>query len=113
MNFVVGENMVAAFDGKTVHRVLSTFHLVYYSEYAARKLIEPYFEDGEDAAGAEICLRHLSPSRVGDSIEISASLLSIAGRKIVCEIKGTNAGRIICEGTQTQFLIDRRELDGN
>lgn len=34
--FHVDERMLAAFEGKRIHDVLSTFHLVYYAELAAR-----------------------------------------------------------------------------
>ncbi len=39
VSFVVDKRMVAAFEGKTIHQVLSIFHLVYYAELDARKVI--------------------------------------------------------------------------
>lgn len=105
VGFVVTSEMIAAFEGRVVHEVLSTFHLVYYAEYAARKLLEPSLEEGEDAVGAEINLRHLLPSRIGDEIEVTATLKLIDGRKVVCDIRGLNGGREICSGTQTQILV--------
>ncbi len=111
LRFIVDEGMVAAFEGKTVHRVLSTFHLVYYAELTARKLIEPFLEDYEDAAGSEIFLRHIAPTKVGDSVVVEARLKGIEGRKIICEISASNSSGPISAGTQTQMLIERGELE--
>ena len=109
--FEAEERMVAAFEGKVVHKVLSTFHLVYYAELAARRLIEPYLEDEEEAAGYEIKLKHIAPTKVGDEVKLTATLVKKDGKKLVCEIEAETSGRKICAGTQTQILIRKGELD--
>ena len=111
VHFVVDESMAAAFEGKRIHNVLSTFHLVYYSELAARRLIEQYLDAGEEAAGSEICLKHISPTKIGDKVEVTASLRKIDGKRIVCEISAASSTGRICAGTQTQSLIRAGELD--
>jgi fluoroacetyl-CoA thioesterase len=110
VRFVVDEGMVAAFEGRIVHRVLSTFHLVYYSELAARKLIEPFLDEGEDAAGIEICLKHIAPTEVGDRVEVTAKLKKIDGREIVCDVAAVNSLGKICNGTQIQKIIRKGVL---
>ena len=110
VTFVVDEGMVASFEGRVVHRVLSTFHLVYYSELAARKLIEPFLDEGEEAAGIEICLKHIAPTEVGDRVEMTARLKKIDGREIVCSISGVNSAGKICDGKQIQKLIRKGAL---
>ncbi len=111
VSFVVDKSMTAAFEGKTIHKVLSTFHLVYYAELAARKLVEPYLEEEEDAAGVEICLSHIAPTRIGEKVSISAVLLKIDGKRFICSIKGVNSRGEICRGTQTQVLVPKGSLD--
>ncbi len=105
VTFVVTRDMFAAFEERTIHEVLSTFHLVYYSEYAARRLVEPYLEEGENAVGAEIRLKHLSPGKLGDEIKVTALLKSVKGRKVLCELKAMHGRRQICSGSQTQILV--------
>lgn len=111
VRFVVDESMVTAFDGKEIHDVLSTFHLGYYSELAARKLIEPYLDRGEEAAGSDICLKHISPTKVGNKVKVTAALREIVGKRVVCEISAANSAGRICTGTQTQSLIRAGDLD--
>jgi len=110
VRFKVDESMVAAFEGKVVHDVLSTFDLVYFSELAARRLIEPYLEESEDAAGYEISLKHLSPTKRGENVEIIATLKELDGKRLTCVIDGTNESGIICTGTHTQVLIRKGDL---
>jgi len=108
--FKVQERMVAAFERKVVHNVFSTFLLVYYSELAARRLIEPYLEDGEEAAGFEINLKHLAPTKIGDEVMLTATLIKKHGRKLVRKLEAENSGKKICSGTKTQVLIRKEEL---
>jgi len=83
--------MTADFEGKRIHDVLSTFHLVYYAELAVRKMIEPFLEDGEEAVGFEINLKHLRPAKIGDRAEVTATLIKKDGKKLVCEIEAVNS----------------------
>ena len=103
--------MTASFEGKTIHRVLSTFQLVYYAELAARRMVEPYLQEGEDAAGAGICLNHVAPAKIGEVVSVTASLSKIDRRIVACGIEGRTSGRIICSGTQTHLLIKKGSSD--
>ncbi|HEY9167366.1 MAG TPA: hotdog domain-containing protein [Candidatus Kryptonia bacterium] len=110
VTFKVEKKMVAAFEGKTVHEVLSTFHLVYYAELAARRLIEPFLEEHEEAVGFEISLKHIAPTRIGETVEMIAALTKMDGKRVTCTIEARNQKGKICEGTQTQILIRKGEL---
>lgn len=111
VGFEVREDMAAAFEGKKIHDVLSTFHLVYYAELATRKLIEPYLDHGEEAVGFEINIKHIAPTKMGDRVEVSATLIEIEERKLVCELVASNSEGRICTGRQTQVIIQKAELD--
>jgi fluoroacetyl-CoA thioesterase len=111
VEFVVDETMVAAFEGKVIHKVLSTFYLVYYSELAARKLIEPFLDDGEEAAGTEVCVKHVAPTGIGERVVVTAALNRLENRTIVCDISATNSKGQILTGRQTQVLVGKGSLD--
>ena len=110
VRFSVDESMLASFEGKRIHDVLSTFHLVYYAELAARNLIEPFLDDSEDAAGHEISLRHLAPTKIGEIVELTATLSGKDGKRLISKIEGKNQTGRICYGTQTQVLIRKGKL---
>lgn len=111
VTFSVDRSHAAAFEGRVIHNVLSTVHLVYYAELAARNLITPYLEEGEDAAGGGICLNHSAPTKIGDTVKVTAILSGIDGKKLICRIEGTNSKGSICNATQTQILVRKGSLD--
>ena len=58
MTFTVTSEMTATLDGIPIHPVCSTVTMVYYAEVVSRKVIEPYFEVGDQAIGGGISLQH-------------------------------------------------------
>lgn len=74
-------------------------------------MIEPYLEAEEEAVGFEIKLRHLAPTKAGDEVKLTATLVKKDRKKLVCEIEAENSNGKICSGTQTQVLIPKGDLD--
>ncbi|MDA8205901.1 MAG: polymerase, partial [Thermaerobacter sp.] len=70
---VVTENMVARLGGRKIHPVLATAQMIEWMEWAGRKLILPYLEDGEDAVGYAVDIVHLAPTVVGESFSATAT----------------------------------------
>jgi predicted thioesterase len=105
MEIFVTEEMTAKLDGREIHAVYSTFWLCYHAEVAARKAIEPYFETGENALGAEVCMRHEAMAAVGDTVFLTAAVNEVKGKKIVCTITARTAKKQIASGHQTQIVL--------
>ncbi|MES2765087.1 MAG: hypothetical protein V4642_04420 [Bacteroidota bacterium] len=105
MQILVTPEMTAKLDGAEIHAVYSTFWLCYHAEVAARKAIEPYFEKGENAVGAEVCMRHEAMAAVGDTVFLKATVSEVKGKKIVCTITAQTAKKQIASGHQTQIVL--------
>ncbi len=73
-------------------------------------LIEPFLEEHEEAVGFEISLKHIAPTRIGETVEMIAALTKMDGKRVTCTIEARNQKGKICEGTQTQILIRKGEL---
>jgi len=114
LSFTVQSEMTATLDGTEIHPVCSTVTMVYYAELAARKVIEPFFETGDQAIGGGINLKHTGMAALGENIEVNARIISFDGRILVCEIESTvNNGEIIlCKGTQTQVVLQQEIITG-
>ena len=114
LTFTVQSDMTATLDGTEIHSVCSTVTMVYYAELAARKVIEPFFETGDQAIGGGINLKHTGMAALGENIEVNARIISFDGRILVCEIESTvNNGEIIlCKGTQTQVVLQQEIITG-
>ncbi len=112
IDVVVIDEMVARLDDRILHPVYSTFWLGYHAEVAARRAIEPYFEDGENACGTGLALKHQAMAAIGAAIRIEARVTSIVGNRILCRIEARIKGTDIClaTGTQEQAVLPTERL---
>lgn len=112
IDVVVIDEMVARLDDQILHPVYSTFWLGYHAEVAARRAIEPYFEDGENACGTGLALKHQAMAAIGAAIRIEARVTSIVGNRILCRIEARIKGTDIClaTGTQEQAVLPTERL---
>ncbi len=111
LSVVVTEHMTATLDGVEIHPVYSTFWLAYHAEVAARRALEPYFDDGENAVGSAIELRHKSMSPVGATVVITATVTSVHGQRVRCSITAKNEHTLVAEGIQEQVVMSTHELE--
>lgn len=105
VDVIVTDDMTAQLDGKLIHRVFSTYWLCYYAEVAARRAIEPFFDDGENAIGGSVEIKHHAMAPVGANVTVMASVTEVKGKKIVCSIEAKHSGRLIATGSQTQIVL--------
>lgn len=107
VEFIVSSEMTARLDGIEIHPVCSTFWMVYYSEVASRRAIEPFFDNNEDAVGAGIYLTHRAMAAVGATIVVSARVKHVEGHLVSCtiEARSKNTNTLLAEGIQNQVVL--------
>lgn len=110
MDFTVTAEMEAAFGGKTVHRVLSTWALVHHLEWVSRQLLEPHLDAGEEGAGAGVNVRHLAPAAVGSLVRVRAVARPSQPGRLVTDVEATSAGQVVATGQVFQAIWPRQEL---
>lgn len=103
---VVTDAQTAAFPGGAPHRVYGTAAMVGDMEYAARLVLLPLLEPGEEGVGAEVWCRHRAPVPVGATVEVVAAATEQTGRRLVCRVEARHDGRLVGEGTVTQVVVD-------
>lgn len=108
---IVQDNMTATLDGNEIHRVYSTFWLAYHAELAARRALEPFFEQGENAIGSAIELRHKAMTPVGATVDVTATVTYVKGSTVRCSITAKNEHTLIAEGMQEQVVLPAHELE--
>jgi predicted thioesterase len=108
----VREADVPEFGNAGVHEVYGTAAMVRDMERAARMVLEPLLEPGEDGVGAEVWCRHLAPVPVGASVEVVATATEQSRRRLVCRVEARHDGRLVGEGTVTQVIIDPARFPG-
>lgn len=101
----VTPDMAASLDGHRIHPLYSTFWLAYHAEVAARKAIEPYFEEGENAIGTGLSLEHLAMCPIGARVQITATVIEYDGKCVICAVEARTDTTLIARGTQTQLVL--------
>jgi predicted thioesterase len=102
----VTDGDAAAFPGGAVHpRVYGTAAVVRDMEYAARLVLLPLLEDGEEGVGAEVWCRHLAPALSGDEVELVATAVEQTGRALVCDVEARSGGELVARGRITQVVV--------
>ena len=87
-------------------RVYATPRLVSDIEYTCRELILEHAHPGEDSVGMEIALKHLAPSLLGMTVEISVRVAEVDRRKITFEVSAKDELDAISSGTHTRFVVE-------
>lgn len=104
-------DMAASLDGRRIHPLYSTFWLAYHAEVAARKAIEPYFDEGENAVGAGITIEHRAMCPIGAQVHVTATVTSVEENRIVCTIVARTDHAEIARGTQTQIVLPASAIE--
>jgi len=87
-------------------RVYATPRLVYDIENTCRDLIREHTDAGEDSVGIEIAVKHTAPTLPGMTVEITATVTAVEGRKVTCEITAKDDLEAIGTGTHSRFVVD-------
>lgn len=87
--------------------VLSTPAMIGLMEKTSVELVTPYLEDNEQTVGTHVDVRHRAPTRIGQTIFVTAELLSCDGNKLRFAVSATNdQGIKIGEGTHRRAVVN-------
>ena len=87
-------------------RVYSTPNLVLDFEMTCRQLLLEHADADEDSVGTEVAIKHLAPTLLGMWVEITATVITVEGRKVVFEVSAKDAIDQISTGTHGRFVVD-------
>jgi fluoroacetyl-CoA thioesterase len=88
-------------------RTYATPSMILDVEHTCRELILEHADAGEDSVGMEVALRHLAPTLMGMTVEITVSVASVDGRKVTFEVAAKDDLDAISAGTHTRFVVDK------
>jgi predicted thioesterase len=87
-------------------RVYGTPYLVRDIEMTCRQLILDHADAGEDSVGTDVAIKHLAPTLLGMSVEITVTVTAVDGRKVVFDISAKDNVEQISSGTHGRFVVD-------
>jgi len=108
--YTVNETDVAAFHGKVVHAVCSTFTLAREIEWATRQFVLEMRDEDEEGIGTSINIDHQGPAFVGEEIIFTAWVDAINGHELICTYEAKVKERVIASGKTRQKILKRDKI---
>ena len=102
----VGRERTIGFMGEEA-RTYATPSMILDIEHTCRELIIEHAEAGEDSVGMEVAVKHLAPTLMGMTVEITVRVTSVEGRKVVFEASVKDELDTIGAGTHTRFVVEK------
>ena len=94
-------------EGLVRHPLYSTWAMVYHMETASRMLLAPYLEETEEAVGAGVLVKHLSPVGMRAHIRVVCTLVRLRGPRVYTRLEVYAKNRKIGEGSHLQVVMTR------
>ena len=96
-----------------VSDVFSTPAMIGLMEYTCVLLVAPYLDENEQTVGIHVDVRHMAPTKIGQSVTVAAELLEVKDSKLRFALSAVNdQGVKIGEGTHRRALIDTKSFAG-
>jgi len=91
--------------------VFSTPAMIGLMEGTCVRLVQPYLDDNEQTVGIHVDVRHMAPTKIGQSVTVRAELLEIKGDKIKFAVAAINDQDVrIGEGTHRRAVINTKKF---
>lgn len=91
--------------------VLSTPAMIGLMEQTCTELLTPYLEENEQTVGFHVDVKHLAPTRIGQSVTVTAELLEIQDKRFRFGVEATNdQGIKIGAGIHRRALINIKQF---
>lgn len=104
--FTVGRERTIGFMGDEA-RTYSTPSMVLDIEHTCRELVIEHADAGEDSVGVEIAVKHLAPTLMGMTVEVTVHVVAVEGRKVMFEATVKDEVEDVGSGRHTRFVIDK------
>jgi fluoroacetyl-CoA thioesterase len=101
----------AIFHGELLHAVCSTFALARDMEWSSRLFFIEMKEPDEEGVGTFLEITHRSPAFVGETITITATVKSLTGNELLCDIEVKCGNRLIAIGKTGQRMLKKERLN--
>jgi fluoroacetyl-CoA thioesterase len=88
-------------------RTYATPSMILDIEHTCRELILQHADAGEDSVGMEVAVKHLAPTLMGMTVEVTVRVASVEGRKITFEVAVKDELDHVGAGSHTRFVVDK------
>ena len=107
---VVTDDVTAVKIGSGDMAVLATPAMMALMENAAMLAVADALPEGSTTVGGHITSSHLKPSKVGDTVNATAEVVKVDGKKIEFKVSAYQGDVLIGEGSHLRFVVDRERF---
>ena len=107
---VVLQANCAATMGSGDLEVFATPAMVALMENAAMNAVASVLPQGSTTVGAEMNTTHIKPSAIGATVQATATLTAVDGRKLVFAVEARDEVGTIGKGTHVRFIVDKERF---
>jgi fluoroacetyl-CoA thioesterase len=107
----VTADLTAAALGSGSVDVYSTPSLIALLEAAAINALAGRLPDGQTSVGTALNIKHLAATPVGMSVQATATLREVDGRRLVFGVSASDEAELISEGTHERFIVNRDRFE--
>jgi fluoroacetyl-CoA thioesterase len=104
-HITVDRDRTISFMGEEA-RVYATPRLISDVEFTCRDLLLQHADPGEDSVGMEVALKHLAPTLAGSTVEITARVTAIDGRRVTFDVSAKDEIDTVSAGSHTRFVVE-------
>jgi len=92
--------------------IFSTPAMIGLMEYTCVLLVAPYLDENDQTVGIHVDVRHMAPTKIGQSVTVTAELLEVKDNsKLRFALRAVNdQGVKIGEGTHRRALINTKSF---
>src|SRR4249920_3186282 len=91
--------------------VFSTPSMIGLMEGTCVRLTEPFLDENEQTVGIHVDVWHTAPTKIGQSVTVTAEVLEVQGNKIRYAVSATNdTGKQIGHGTHRRAVINTKKF---
>lgn len=90
--------------------VLATPVMVMLMENAAMKSVADTIADDETTVGAQVSVSHLRPTPLADTVNATATLVEIDGRKLTFRVIAEDSKGLVGEGMHVRYIVNRERF---
>jgi len=91
--------------------VFSTPAMIGLMEGNCVRPVEPFLDDNEQTVGIHVDVRHMAPTKIGQSVTVTAQLLEVKDNKLRFSVSAVNDNNVkIGEGTHRRAVINTKRF---
>jgi fluoroacetyl-CoA thioesterase len=93
--------------------IFSTPAMIGLMEGTCVQLVAPYLDENDQTVGIHVDVRHMAPTKIGQSVTVTAELLEVKDNKLRFSVSVVNDQAVkIGEGTHRRAMIDIKQFAG-